>query len=352
MSYTRSYSEYINVSGSMNVSYPASEHGGTKNVKYHDRVPVTFNVTVATEPFDASISSASLCVDGLTAAVAAMNAANCAAITQCSNQISDSLINGFYNLIRNDLSTKKAEAKTQIETKSALLLTQSEAMKDTHTRMLNDVERERAKFGKIFRELDKELERRINEIDKPVFKISRKARDEVVVEPYLTLAAGASEQLGSRSTTGGKIAAAGLRQKVTAVLRNLSDFLRSNLMYRQTMRDILWNKSVEETAQQIYIPVAYCVAENIDGGNSTCKCFAPSGEKTDSVLSAVSAYVNERGDSGAREIPEDELRLIQQAFSAMVQDDYTSSGSDEYRDRVYTEILRLWKNGSSGLKQV
>lgn len=108
MSYTRSYSSSIRVKGSMSFSYPAGEYGGSKLVTYDEVVPVNFQVTVATEPFDDSISNAGAHVDGLTASVAAMNAANCAAIAQCSDQISDSLINGFYNLIQSDITTKKA----------------------------------------------------------------------------------------------------------------------------------------------------------------------------------------------------------------------------------------------------
>lgn len=353
MSYTRQYSDYIDVTGSVRASYPPSEHGGTHTVTYEARVPVNFNIIVATEPFDASVSNAALCVDGLTASVTAMNAANCAAIAQCSEQISDSIINGFFNLVQSDISTKKSEAKTQIQAKAALLFSQSEAVEDTHNRMLRDVERERAKYGKVFKGLDNELERRINELDRPAFKISQKAREEVVVKPYLSLAASSAEELGAKSIVGGKIAAAGLRQKVSAVLQSLSDFLHNNLKYRHTMHDILWNKSVEETEQQILIPVAYCVSEDISGANVSCKCFAPSIVQNDGIPASVSSYINEHSNEAAREIPDDEMRLIQQAFSAMVQDNYTGlENHDEYRDRVYTEILRLWKNGCSSLKQV
>ena len=100
MSYIQTFSSVLNVSGSVTVHYPPSEHGGTITEYYDQNVPVDMNVTVNTAPFDQSVQSASYHVDSLTASVAAMNAANCAAIAECSEQVSDGIISGFYNLIR------------------------------------------------------------------------------------------------------------------------------------------------------------------------------------------------------------------------------------------------------------
>ncbi len=352
MSYVRNYSGTVHVSGSVSAYYPASENGGYHTVSYEQNVPVTFSVTVATEPFDQSVRNASLRVDGLTASVAAMNAANCAAIAESHEQISDSLTKGFYSLIQNDITTKKAENNTLIQTKAALLFEHSKAVKDKHDRMLSDVERERAKFGKVFRDLDNEMERRITEINRPAFTLGKKVREEVAVKPYLSSAAKTADLLGARGNNSGNIAAAGLRQKVSVVLHNLAESLNSNLKYRHMMRDILWNKSIEEDRQQSYIPVAYCVSEQISDGRYVCSCYTSDNARRDSILASVNSYVIQK-NAEARAVPNEELKLIDQAFSSMVQDSYTSSGErDEYRERVYTEICRLWKAGCPNLKQV
>ncbi|MGN1101384.1 MAG: hypothetical protein ACI4RG_04270, partial [Huintestinicola sp.] len=99
MSYTRTYSTSVTVYGSESVHYPASEHGGYTTVNYQQTVPVDICITVETSPFDNSVRNVGSNVDGLTASVAAMNAANCAAITANAEQISQSLINGFYSLV-------------------------------------------------------------------------------------------------------------------------------------------------------------------------------------------------------------------------------------------------------------
>ncbi len=351
MSYTRSYSSSLRVSGSATVTYPASEHGGVMHVPYSQNVPVNIEVTVATDPFDNSIDSAGNKVDGLTASVAAMNAANCAAIAQNSKRISVSLKSGFYKLIQSDISTKKAESNTAVQSKSALLLEHSKAVQDKHDRMLSDVERERAKFGKVFRDLDNELERRITEVNKPAFRLSRNVREEIVVKPYLTEAAATAYQLGAKSI-GGSVAAAGLRHKVSAVLKNLSDSLRNNLMYRHMMRDILWDKSVDKE-QQSYIPAAYFVCDDIENAHRVCRCYTSDNPNKNAVLACVNSYIDEKKDLEARAIPNDEMKLIDQAFSSMVQDSYADLPEhNEYQDRVYTEICRLWKDGCPGIRQV
>lgn len=350
MSYTRSYSSSVNVTGSVSVSYPPSEHGGSTTAYYEQTVPVRFEVTVATEPFEDSISTAGAQVDGLTASVAAMSAANCVAIAQSSERISDSLIRGFYNLIQSDITTKKAESDTAIQTKFALLLEYSKAVQDKHERMLKDVNREHQKFDKVFNELNNELERRITEVNKPAFKFGN-VREDVVVKPYLSEASSAADQLCARSA--GSVAVARLRQKVLAVFRDLSDSLHNNLLYRHMLRDILWDKSIDKEQQLSYIPVVYCVSEDIESARSACRCYVSDNQNKNSILACVNSYIGERNDLEAKAVPDEEMKLIDQAFSSIVQDSYSSiTDRNEYQERVYTEICRLWKDGSSKLKQV
>lgn len=308
------------------------------------------NVIVQTEPFDQSVDGANRNIDGLTASVVAMNAANCAAIATSSQKISKSLIDGFYGLIQSDVTSKKTEAKSQIQAKSALLMSHSQAVTEKHSRMLGDIERERAKYSQVFTELDKELERRITEIDRPAFTLSRKARDEVVIKPHLTEAAVAADRFAALCESG-KIAAAGLRGKVSAVLGALSQSLENNMKYRRTMQNILWRKDSDDK-QQEYIPVAYCVSENISDTSARCSCYTSDGVDKQRIFAAVTSHVNERA-SAAKQIPQEEMKLIGQAFSSMVQDEYSGEENhDEYHERVYNEIFRMWKSGFHELKQI
>lgn len=352
MSYTQRYSSSINVTGSVNVSYPASETGGTKTVFYEQNVPVNINVTVNTDPFDNSVGMTNNIVDGLTTSVAALNAANCAVIAECSDKISDGIISGFYGLIRNDITTKQTETNTLLQTKSALLLEHSKAVAEKHVRMRSDLERERAKYGMVFSELDKELERRVTELDKPAFNLSRKIRQNIVINPYLSTAADTADRLKHGSTTRNRMAIAGLRQKVSVVLHNLTESLRSNLHYRQMMSDALWSKSIDDSKQYAYIPVAYCIFDDLNSQQKVCSCYTSDNSCKDRILATVNSYVAANGSS-ARAIPEDETNYIKQAFLNMVQDNYTGiEERSEFQERVYSEIFRMWQADHPDLKQV
>lgn len=352
MSYTLNYNGTVNASGSVRVSYPPSEHGGTTTAYYNDTIPVTFSVTVDTTPFDSSVAGASNRIDGLTASVAAMNTANCAVIIDNSKRISETITDGFYGLIQNDISTKITETKTALQTKHALLMEHSKAVVEKHTRMQRDVEREQANYGKIIRELDKELQNRIAEINKPAFKLSRNIKEETINAPYLKSAAETADLLSAGQNSGSKVAAAGLRQKVSNVLRDLSNSLSSNLRYRHMMRNILWDKSISNE-QQSYIPVAYCFYDDVTRFRKVYQCYAPQGPEKDSVLAGANAYVSGNMNAAPRDIPPEEMNLIEQAFSNMVQESFSGlSERSEYQERVYTEIFKLWKNSSKGFKQL
>lgn len=352
MSYTRTYSGTVYASGTVSVHYPASEYGGTTTAHYSESIPVTFAVTVDTTPFDASVSGVNNSADRLTMSVAAMNAANCAAIASNSEKISNSLTEGFYGLIQSDMSTKRTENATALKTKFALLVEHSKAVEDKHTRMQRDVEREQANYGKVIRELDKELQTRIADINKPAFKLSRSIKEEVINTPYLKCAASTADLLGAGHDDGSKVAAAGLRRKVSDVFRDLSNSLRSNLHYRHVMRNIMWDKTITDE-QPVYVPVAYCFCDDVNEGRRVFKCYAPQGPVNNAILVGANAYVGGNMNAAPRDIPQDEMNLIEQAFSNMVQQSFSELNErGEYQERVYAEIFKLWKDSADDVKQL
>lgn len=72
-----------------------------------------------------------------------------------------------------------------------------------------------------------------------------------------------------------------------------------------------------------------------------------------SIMSSITNYVVQNSANSASEIPADELKLLEQAFSGMVQDSYTSTGEhSEFEERVYNEIYRLFKANYPCLKQL
>ena len=55
MSYVRAHEDSFIVSGSVSVSYPASEHGGRTTAHYSEQVVIRTNIHVDTDPLDRSV---------------------------------------------------------------------------------------------------------------------------------------------------------------------------------------------------------------------------------------------------------------------------------------------------------
>lgn len=353
MSYTRSYSSSVTVNGSKVVSYPATQHGGTTTVHFSETVPIDINITVETDPFDNSVYKAAKNVDGLTASVVAMNAANCAAIKASSEKVSQSLINGFYNLINNDIALKKSENNSQLQAKIALLNALANDMREKHARMSEDVERLKAHYNNIFKGLDDDLAKRIKEIDRPSFNLCEKIRTGIILKPYLSMVASTACDVDLDNQTMDRITIARIRHKVSEVIDTMADSLGKNLLYRRMMKDSLWNTRADETTE-VYIPVAYMMPDDIHREGLIDEYYASDKNGSrEQIISSVSSYVRSKDDSEASGIPEDELKLIDQAFSSMVEECFLNQdNTDSYNERVYSEMLRLWRNGKFEMKHI
>lgn len=352
MSYTRSYSSSVTVNGSKVVNYPPNDRGGSMRVPYSETVPVQINITVETTPFDNSVHKAGASVDGLTASVAAMSAANCAAIAKNSEKISQSLINGFYNLINSDITVKKSETNSLLQAKIALLQQLSKDTTDKHTRMSDDIERLRSHYGSIFRDLDQDLAKRIKDLDRPAFSLSEKIRGNILLKPYLSIGASTVSDIDSERHTGESITIARIRHKVSEVISTMADSLSKNLLYRHMMKDTVWNESSDET-ELVYIPVAYMISDGINNSNRADSYYLSAKGQADRIVSSVKSYVHLKDSDGGNTISQEEFRLIDQAFSSMVEESFLDQdNTDGYNERVYSEMLRLWQNGKSDLKQL
>jgi len=176
MSYTRSFTRSISVpySGTMTVSFPASQTGGSRTVSYsgYAQDTVQVDVHVDTNPFDASVDHCSNNVDGLTASVVATEAAEVASIRKRAEQVGNTVVEGFFSTVKFEISTQIVELTKRVE---ALLLDINEKQKRLlalQNQMNVDYQRTKSRYAGIFTELDKELSNRVHAIDQPVFEVA------------------------------------------------------------------------------------------------------------------------------------------------------------------------------------
>ena len=173
MSYRRSYRERIAVhySGSVSYSYPASQYGGSGMAHYSGTTyeDVNVNIDVDTNPFDRSVANCNSHVNLLTGAVVATETAQVVAIDKNAKKIAGTIVKGFFDYIRSDISQQIMELSQKIDSQLINLRELAKNCVKKQKQMEVDYNRTSSHYLNIFNDLNHELENRISELDKPAF---------------------------------------------------------------------------------------------------------------------------------------------------------------------------------------
>lgn len=274
MSYNRRFTRRVAVpySGSMTISYPASQHGGSKTVSYSGTAyeDVEVDIHVDTSPFDESVANCNDHVNGLTASVGAMNTAQCIAITENAEKVSKSIIDGFFHTVRTDLSTQKAELEQVIEARLLLLRQQAASLKEKQQTMADDYARTTARYQKIFSDLNNELSVRIHEIDQPVFDLVKEVDTQSDRMLHTDMVQTAVTMSKESSILQAQISAATIKNHALEAMGMAQSFLTSKAISERTIRDTTIEGSGEE---KYLIPVCFMRTES--DKNIDQKCLVP-----------------------------------------------------------------------------
>ena len=294
MSYRKNFKRTIKTDykGSIHVSYsPGDEkHSPDINVTYvGEHTRETFNGTgkffirdyaeedvdvqidVDTTPFDESISDCNDDVNGLTASVGAMNAAQCVSIKENTDKISKTLIDGFFNTVRTDLSTQRAELEQAIEARLLLLRQQAASLKEKQQTMENDYARTTARYQKLFSDLNNELSVRIHEVDQPVFNLVKEIdvqSDRMLHTDMVQTVVTMSKE---SSILQAQISAATVKNHALEAMGKAHSFLTSKAHSERT----ILNTTIEGTGEDKYlVPVCYMQTES-EKLHVDQKCLVP-----------------------------------------------------------------------------
>ena len=173
MSYSQSYSEtiYKVVSRTVSYDYPPSENGGSDSVyvEIEAEIPVDVNIYVDTDPFDSSVEDCGNNVNLLTAAVVATESAEIISKEINSKKVADTIIGGFFNYIRIEISQQIAVLSQNVDAQTMYLKEMMLTCISKKSQMESDFNRIASRYVKIFKDLNNELSNRIFELDKPAF---------------------------------------------------------------------------------------------------------------------------------------------------------------------------------------
>ena len=359
MSYSRTYTGQITISGSKTVSYPKSDSGGTMTVDYHATENVNVTIDVDTERFDHNVGQCNVGLDVLTGSVVAMNAAQCAEICESSKRISGTIIDGFYGMIRSELSQQMVDLKNRFESQQLLLLQLGKRMQEYQSVMEADYTRIASRYGALFGELDKECQRRVTVLDKKSFDLSVDGYSGRISEPVLD---GAGKTIVfaidiARAQSG--IATSRLRSRTSAAMNVMLDYIRQEDELSAGCSSMVQSCGVTDR-KTLFCPCVYVETDSLADENANGQTvFVPErfSDMSDQFLAAFDAADRESLIAWQDLVETDRETLNSEIERLLMENasgtksaetegqEYVANGSDRSR-RIGAMIKNLWSEGS------
>lgn len=339
MGYRMSYSEQITVSGVVSGSYPSSQSGGSLKLRYSESVPININIYVDSDPFDVSVNSCNYTINSLTGTITGMNAAQCVAIEESSQQISDSMIKGFYGMINSELSSQMAVLNSNFKVKITLIMAMAKEIQNRKNIMDNDYMRITSRYYNIFTDLDNEVQKRITALDTKVFNLSVNVQQEILKR---SATSSAGHFTAARECYDNRIIMliSNLYKKTKNAITNMYNYISQEETFSENITRSL-DKESNAGSAEIFIPVILAESDILDGEGESVATYSSrycAGEFDDRINSEVMSYCSDStewfdiSDAMRKQLDNEFNTIAEVAFA---------NGEDE---RLYKTIMRLWND--------
>jgi len=355
MSYSRRVHGEAYYSRTVSISYPASESGGSRSATVSGSVPVDITVYVDTNPFDNSVANCNGQISGLTGSVVAMNAAQCAAIKQTGNDVSAHVTNGFFSMIKSEISQNMAALFSKINSQIGLIMEKTNQVKKQQQVMEDDYQRTKARYVKVFNDLDEECRKRVLELDKEAFALSEQVQHEQLTELESRQAAFMLTGMNDNTIVNQQLSTACLRSKVGVVIHSLAKNVSQQLVYVDEVNSILHEGSCE-ALETPCIPVVYAEADATDssGAKMTNCCVSNELGETakNQIASTVVNYFASQANNWVAPEKSDEEKITASfnSYAEKMLIERKQSGNTDSQ-RIYDMIMQLRNNAKTLVNQ-
>ena len=289
---------------------------------------------VNTSPMAQTVNSVKAHVNGVTTAVVAMESALIAAEQLASETICKNVDNGFYMLIKSQISQKAVSAYTEMTTKQMTLLQLVKALENVKQQMEADYNMISARYAKLFQSLNKALETRVKELDRPAMKLAEIRKnivfDKLKDESSLLLSSSGEVVAVEQIALSGK-----LKQKTRETIKALSGSINEDQSYSEKVNGMLSG----EQAGFEYIPALFSVTESLLNPDDYIEnVYAPQSDAWKNTAPVASEISRVSGDLGWG-VNDEEKALVRKEFVALCEKEATDK-------RVAEEIIRLFDKSS------
>ena len=297
----------------------------------------SFNFTVDTDPMASSIDDTRGNINGVTTAVVAMQAAVIATEREASNHICHNVDEGFYMLVKSQISQKAVAAYTEMNSKHVTLIQLAKALDNNKRQMENDYQMIARRYAKLFNSLNKALETRVKELDRPAMQLAE-IRKKIVFDKLKDdsslLISISSEALPITNTAlSGK-----LKQKTRDTMITLSESVYDDKTYNEKVDSILIKNENDFSSDSnvCYVPVLFAVSDSLlNAGDFIENIYTAKTEEWQNTAPIVSEINRINKDLNWSPSDKEETAVIRKEFLALCE-------KDQNEERVLKEIIRLF----------
>ncbi|MDR0641613.1 MAG: hypothetical protein LBG07_04050 [Treponema sp.] len=223
--------------------------------------------TVDTTPMAQSVDSVRGHVNGVTTAVTAMEAAVIATERESARTICENVDRGFYFLIKSQISQKLVAAQTEMSARALILVQLGKALDNIKRQMEQDYFMISRRYAKLFQSLNKSLETRVRELDRPAMQLAE-IKKSIVFDKYKDNGTAIICMPEDLNTAAGTALGGRLKRKTKAALEALSGQINESASYGEKLGSILLDKEQDFRDDQkparmdSYLPVIFSSVES------------------------------------------------------------------------------------------
>jgi phage-related minor tail protein len=341
MSYRQNYHFTLTIRGSVNASYPASQNGGSHTISYTHTEPIDVDVLVDTNPFDHSVGACDEQIGMLKGAVIAMKAAQVQSIKDSSHEVGKHVTDGFFSLVSSEITQQIADLLNQVNSKFALMIEQKKAAENILQVMERDYSRLAGHYRDLFRNLDEELQRRIQALDSNSFNLSGEIMHKLLFQSSLSQATTYAIEAGEIGNTQMMIASSVIRNKVGTLLGAAHSHIMEDRKLSQKLVDVLENQKLSEQTD-LYLPVIIVEKDQLQSTTAETEYLTPDDAAPKLKERVHKAIVDKTKSMKWGQNKGPDHKLIEQEYLKLVNDTYGSRTGEDI-NRIKNMMFSLWQ---------
>jgi hypothetical protein len=298
----------------------------------------TFDCLVDTTPMAESVNTVNASVVTVGIAVTAMEAAVVKTEHEASDTICGNINKGFFLLMRSQVSQKLAANYSIVNSKLMSMAQIAKSIDSMRSQMENDFQMIKRRYMKLFHQLDKELDTRIRELDKPAMDIAA-MRTSLIINRIRNDSA-AVLFYGHDSQTVSQLAlSARLKNKTNKTLAAITNNACNSQTYSKTIVHMMENIAEKENTQ-VFFPVLFTEESSMfASSNALNEVYLPDSLSASSKTLIENQFMQNMSSIAYDQKTDEEKTEIKNAFLKQL----SESGVDQ---RTADTIMKLYNGGT------